>query len=186
MKPGLGDSFRGCRNTGDSDRIQPCTESSEFSNQSKCSYVKKNPPCGASANHPESGRIRPFTESSEFSNPQPRMKPTLNAPGTNKRWMRVNVIHCFHFCCSNVAFNFNLRRYSKGSPIASAKARPMYRPGSSSVMATRPRWWRPRGKPARVRSFRSPSSSSCSRHGRVVQVESTWFQRLKLKCDEPL
>ena len=38
---------------GDSDRIQPFTESSEFLNQSKCSYVKKKPPCGASANHPD-------------------------------------------------------------------------------------------------------------------------------------
>jgi len=58
--------FRGYRNPGDSDRIQPFTESSEVWNQSKCSYNEKRNALS------ESYQIRPITESSEFSSRQPR------------------------------------------------------------------------------------------------------------------
>jgi hypothetical protein len=62
-------------------RIQPFTESSEFSNQAKCSYIEKYSALRGSANHPESGRIRPFTESSEFSNRQPRFASSVSVDG---------------------------------------------------------------------------------------------------------
>jgi len=65
------------------------------------------------------------------------MKNSLNAPGTRrlKRRLNYNMINCSQFCF-NVAFNFNLRRHSKGRYVPLAVIVP--RLGAENLLALRP------------------------------------------------
>jgi len=71
------------------------------------------------------------------------IKPTLNAPGAKR--LNVNAINCFQFCF-NVAFKFNLRRYSPASPhswrtLRALRARDAA-PGRAAVTVSEVEAWR--------------------------------------------
>ena len=97
------------------------------------------------------------------------MQPTLEAPGAKRLKLM------YDEPLSKIAFNFNLCRYYLCRDVLQLQATPEFRfyRGKTQVHVMRGASKTKLGWAAQVDSIKT-------------SVESAWFQRLKLKCDEVL